>query len=53
MKLFAKDQSITEIAHKLRRDVRTISRQKRDAMNKLGVKKTIRVFAFVRAQGLG
>jgi two-component system, NarL family, captular synthesis response regulator RcsB len=53
VKLFAKGRSITEIADELRRDVRTISRQKRDAMNKLGVKNDPGLFAFVRARGLG
>lgn len=51
--LFAKGRSITEIAKELERDVRTISRQKRDAMNKLGVRNDPGLFAFVRAQGLG
>ncbi|WP_284502813.1 response regulator transcription factor [Caballeronia sp. AZ10_KS36] len=52
VKLFAKGRSITEIARELQRDVRTISRQKRDAMNKLGVKNDPGLFAFVRARGL-
>ncbi len=53
VKLFAKGRSITEIAKELQRDVRTISRQKRDAMHKLGVRNDPGLFAFVRAQGLG
>jgi len=53
VRLFAKGRSITEIAKELQRDVRTISRQKRDAMNKLGVKNDPGLFAFVRARGLG
>lgn len=53
VRLFAKGRSITEIANELDRDVRTISRQKRDAMNKLGVRNDPGLFAFVRAQGLG
>lgn len=53
VRLFAKGRSITEIAKELNRDVRTISRQKRDAMNKLGVRNDPGLFAFVRAQGLG
>ncbi|VXB49577.1 LuxR family transcriptional regulator [Burkholderia sp. 8Y] len=52
VRLFAKGRSITEIAKELQRDVRTISRQKRDAMNKLGVKNDPGLFAFVRARGL-
>ncbi|MEZ2350459.1 response regulator [Caballeronia sp. RCC_10] len=51
--LFAKGRSITEIANELERDVRTVSRQKRDAMNKLGVRNDPGLFAFVRARGLG
>jgi two-component system, NarL family, captular synthesis response regulator RcsB len=53
VRLFAKGRSITEIATELDRDVRTISRQKRDAMNKLGVRNDPGLFAFVRASGLG
>ncbi|BCQ22156.1 response regulator [Caballeronia sp. NK8] len=53
VRLFAKGHSITEIAKELDRDVRTISRQKRDAMNKLGVRNDPGLFAFVRARGLG
>ncbi|WP_250491746.1 response regulator transcription factor [Caballeronia sp. GAWG1-1] len=53
VRLFAKGRTITEIAKALNRDVRTISRQKRDAMNKLGIRNDPGLFAFVRAQGLG
>jgi two-component system, NarL family, captular synthesis response regulator RcsB len=53
VRLFAKGYSITEISKALDRDVRTISRQKRDAMSKLGVKNDPGLFAFVRARGLG
>ncbi|MDR5755897.1 MULTISPECIES: response regulator transcription factor [unclassified Caballeronia] len=52
VRLFAQGHSITEIARELDRDVRTISRQKRDAMNKLGVRNDPGLFAFVRARGL-
>jgi two-component system, NarL family, captular synthesis response regulator RcsB len=44
-------RSITEIARSLGRDVRTVSRQKRDAMAKLGVSNAPGLFAFVRAHG--
>ena len=37
VRMFASGLSITEIARFMQRDVRTISRQKRDAMGKLGV----------------
>jgi two-component system, NarL family, captular synthesis response regulator RcsB len=53
VKLFAQGSTISEIAKVLGRDVRTISRQKRDAMNKLGVRNDPGLFAFVRARGLG
>jgi two-component system, NarL family, captular synthesis response regulator RcsB len=52
VRLFAKGRSISEIAKELDRDVRTISRQKRDAMSKLGVRNDPGLFAFVRARGL-
>jgi two-component system, NarL family, captular synthesis response regulator RcsB len=53
VRLFAQGRSISEIAKALDRDVRTISRQKRDAMTKLGIKNDPGLFAFVRARGLG
>jgi two-component system, NarL family, captular synthesis response regulator RcsB len=49
---FAGGSTITEIARALDRDVRTVSRQKRDAMAKLGVSSDAGLFAFVRAHGL-
>lgn len=49
---FVRGRSITEIARHLGRDVRTVSRQKRDAMLKLGVSNDPGLFAFVRAHGL-
>ncbi|PVX97887.1 response regulator transcription factor [Paraburkholderia unamae] len=49
---FAGGSSITEIARALDRDVRTVSRQKREAMAKLGVSNDAGLFAFVRAHGL-
>jgi two-component system, NarL family, captular synthesis response regulator RcsB len=52
VRLFASGLSITEIARSLDRDVRTISRQKRDAMSKLGVQNDPGLFAFARAHGL-
>ncbi|SAL43690.1 DNA-binding response regulator [Caballeronia terrestris] len=52
VRMFASGMSITEIARSLDRDVRTISRQKRDAMNKLGVRNDPGLFAFARAHGL-
>jgi two-component system capsular synthesis response regulator RcsB len=52
VRMFASGLSITEIAHFMKRDVRTISRQKRDAMSKLGVQNDPGLFAFARAYGL-
>ncbi|WP_322103600.1 response regulator transcription factor [Paraburkholderia sp. J41] len=49
---FVCGSTITEIARTLDRDVRTVSRQKRDAMAKLGVSNDAGLFAFVRAHGL-
>jgi len=50
--MFVRGKSISEIARDLGRDVRTVSRQKRDAMAKLGVSNDPGLFAFVRAYGL-
>ncbi|TDY53408.1 LuxR family two component transcriptional regulator [Paraburkholderia rhizosphaerae] len=50
--MFVRGHSISEIAQHLGRDVRTVSRQKRDAMAKLGVSNDPGLFAFVRAHGL-
>lgn len=52
IRLFAGGLSITEIARFMKRDVRTISRQKRDAMSKLGVHNDPGLFAFASAHGL-
>ncbi|SIT39629.1 Two component transcriptional regulator, LuxR family [Paraburkholderia piptadeniae] len=52
IRMFVRGKSISEIARELGRDVRTISRQKRDAMAKLGVSNDPGLFAFVRAYGL-
>ncbi|HXZ07676.1 MAG TPA: response regulator transcription factor [Paraburkholderia sp.] len=50
--MFVRGLTISEIARKLERDVRTVSRQKRDAMAKLGVSNDPGLFAFVRAHGI-
>ncbi|GAB7527073.1 response regulator transcription factor [Paraburkholderia sp. 2C] len=52
LRMFVRGHSISEIAQHLGRDVRTVSRQKRDAMAKLGVNNDPGLFAFVRAHGL-
>ncbi|CAG4888460.1 response regulator transcription factor [Paraburkholderia gardini] len=50
--LFVSGLSISEIARRLDRNVRTVSRQKRDAMLKLGVSNDPGLFAFMRAHGM-
>ena len=50
--LFVSGLSISEIARRLDRNVRTVSRQKRDAMLKLGVSNDPGLFAFMRAHGI-
>lgn len=52
VRLFTAGQSISGIARTLERDVRTVSRQKRDAMVKLGVNNDAGLFIYVRANGL-
>jgi two-component system capsular synthesis response regulator RcsB len=52
VRMFATGMSIREIARRLDRDVRTVSRQKRDAMVKLGVHNDPGLFAFAHAHGL-
>ncbi|MGH8780893.1 response regulator [Paraburkholderia sp.] len=52
VRLFADGQSISGIARTLGRDIRTVSRQKRDAMVKLGVRNDAGLFIYVRANGL-
>jgi two-component system capsular synthesis response regulator RcsB len=50
--MFVQGRSISEIACALGRDVRTVSRQKRFAMAKLGVTNDPGLFAYVRAHGV-
>jgi two-component system capsular synthesis response regulator RcsB len=50
--LFVGGMTISEIARRLDRDVRTVSRHKREAMIKLGVTNDPGLFAFVRAHGI-
>ena len=52
IRLFASGQSISEIARTLERDIRTVSRQKRNAMVKFGVSNDAGLFIYVRAYGL-
>jgi len=50
--LFAQGKSISEIAYVLGRDARTVSRQKRIAMAKLGVTNDPGLYAYVKANGV-
>ncbi|MBD7954315.1 response regulator [Stenotrophomonas sp. Sa5BUN4] len=52
MRLLGTGLTVTEIAAKLNRSVTTISRQKGDAMRKLGVTNEAEFFAFLRSHGL-
>jgi two-component system capsular synthesis response regulator RcsB len=52
IRMFVRGQSISEIATALGCHRRTVSRQKRDAMAKIGVANTPGLFAYVRANGL-
>jgi two-component system capsular synthesis response regulator RcsB len=40
--------TVSEIANHLSRSVKTVSRQKTDAMNKLGLKSDLEIYAFAR-----
>ncbi|MFM0361047.1 response regulator [Paraburkholderia sediminicola] len=53
IRMFVRGQSISEIAAALGCHRRTISRQKREAMAKLGVANDPGLFAYVRAHGVG
>lgn len=49
--MFVRGRSVSEIARVLGRDIRTVSRQKRIAMAKLGVDNDPALFAYVRVHG--
>lgn len=52
VRLFVHGLSVTEIAERLSRSVKTISRQKSDAMRKLGVGNHSQLYAYARDNGL-
>ncbi|HET6553414.1 MAG TPA: response regulator [Dyella sp.] len=52
LRLFASGFTVSEIAGQLNRSVKTISRQKMDAMAKLGLKNDLDVYAYAREHGL-
>jgi Response regulator containing a CheY-like receiver domain and an HTH DNA-binding domain len=52
VRLYVSGLSITQIAERLSRSVKTVSRQKRDAMNKLGIDHDSRLSEYARERGL-
>lgn len=52
MRLYAQGLSVTQIAETVRRSVKTISKQKNDAMRKLGPESNRELYEFARANGL-
>jgi len=52
LRLFASGMTVSAIADRLSRSVKTVSRQKTDAMNKLGLKSDLEIYAFARENNL-
>lgn len=52
VRMFAKGLTVSEIAVRLSRSVKTISRQKADAMRKLGVQNNAQLYLYARQNGL-
>lgn len=52
VRLFARGSTVSEIAERLSRSVKTISRQKNDAMRKLGIDNHSQLYAYAREHGL-
>ncbi|MBT2744960.1 response regulator [Lysobacter sp. ISL-42] len=52
LRLFAAGSSVSEIAAHLHRSKQTISRQKTDAMTKLGLKNDLEIYDYARSKGL-
>lgn len=52
VRLFAEGLSVSEIAQRLHRSVKTISHQKVDAMRKLGIENHSQLYAYAREHGL-
>lgn len=51
LRLLASGLTVTEISERLHRQISTVSRQKRDAMRKLGISADAELFAFFRSSG--
>lgn len=52
VRLFAEGYSVSEIARRLNRSIKTISHQKADAMRKLGIDNHSQLYAYARDHGL-
>ncbi len=52
VRLYAQGMSVTEIAATIRRSVKTVSKQKNDAMRKLGLESNRELYDFAKANGL-
>lgn len=52
VRLYAQGMTITQIANAVRRSVKTVSKQKSDAMRKLGLESNRDLFEFARINGL-
>ena len=52
LRLFSSGLTVSEIARRLERSVKTVSRQKMDAMAKLGLRSDLEVYAYARENGL-
>lgn len=53
LRLIATGMTVSAVAVKLDRSIKTVSRQKIDAMKKLGLQSDIEIFAYAREHGLG
>lgn len=53
IRLLASGKNVTEIAKDMHRSITTISRQKGDAMRKLGISSNAELYAYAREHGLG
>ncbi len=52
LRLFASGITVSDIATQLNRSVKTISRQKTDAMSKLGLRSDLDIYTYAREHGL-
>jgi two-component system capsular synthesis response regulator RcsB len=52
VRLYVGGMSISQIAERLSRSVKTVSRQKRDAMRKLGIDHDSRLSEYARERGI-